>query len=80
VLTAVVVATMLDSGAVLDKGTPGAVIPAPAQLRVERVEDVRIQRAELDLAQERRDVVSDIATVERQGAGGAVELVEVTLE
>ncbi len=56
VLTAAVVATMLDGGAVLDKGLPGAVVPAPAQLRIERVEDVHIQRADLNLAQERRDV------------------------
>lgn len=71
---------MLDGGAVLNEGPSRAVVPAPAQFRVERVEDVRIQRTDLDLAQERRDVVADVTSVERQGTGGAVELVEVALQ
>ena len=74
------VAAMFDSRTAWDKGTPGDTIPTSAQLRVERVQDVRVQRTDLDLAEEGRDVVADVATVERQRGGSAVELVEVALQ
>jgi hypothetical protein len=71
---------MLTSGAVLNERAPGAVIPASAQLRVEDIEGIRVQRANFDLAQQRRDVVADVTPVERQRASGTAELVEVALQ
>lgn len=57
-----------------------SVVLASAQLRVERIRSVRVQRTDPDLAEEWRDVVADVAPVERQRAGSAVELIEVALQ
>ena len=64
-------------GAVLDGRPTGAVVAAAAQLRVEGVEHVRVDRADLEPAQVGRDVLADVAGVERLGGLRAVELVEV---
>jgi len=52
--TGALVAGVLDSRAVLDVGPSVAMLPAPPQLRVERVEDVAVERAHLDGADEGR--------------------------
>lgn len=66
VRTAAVVTTMLNGGAVLDEGPSRALVPAPAQLCVEGVQGVRIQRTNFYLAEKRCDVIADIAPVKRQ--------------
>jgi hypothetical protein len=71
---------MLTSGAVLNEWAPRAVIPASTQLRVERIECVRVQCADFDLAEKWRDVVTDVTPVERQRAGSTVELGKVALQ
>jgi hypothetical protein len=58
----------------------GTMPPATAQLGVERVQDVGVYLADLEVGEERRDVVAHIAAVERECVRRAVELVEVALE
>ena len=61
--TGALVAGVLDSRAVLDVGPSVAVLAAPPQLRVERVEDVAVERAHLDGADEGTDVPLRVAHV-----------------
>jgi hypothetical protein len=56
------------------------VIATAAQLGVEGVEHVRVERPDLEPTEVRRDVLADIAAVERLRALRTVELVEVALE
>jgi hypothetical protein len=53
----------------------GTMPPASAQLGIERVQDVGVYLADLEVAQERRDVVAHVAAVERECVRRAVELV-----
>ena len=61
-------ALVLAVGVVADSGGTVAVIPAAGQFGCERVERLRVQRADPDLSQQGPDVLVDIALVTLTGA------------
>jgi hypothetical protein len=65
---------------VLGLAPSGAVLSAAAQLGIERIQDASIDLTNLEVAQERRDVVAHVAPVEGERVRCAVELVEVALQ
>lgn len=81
VRAATVVALVLGRRPVVDRvAALRAVLPAAAQLGVERVEHLRVERTNLRRAQQRRDVVAHVAAVQGERVRRAVELVEVALQ
>jgi regulator of protease activity HflC (stomatin/prohibitin superfamily) len=56
------------------------VLPAPAQRCVDGIESLRVQLTDLELPEERRDVVAHVSAVERQGVRRPVEVLKVALE
>ncbi len=75
-----IIADVVADGPVLHGGPTGAVVAATAQLGVEGVEDVGVERPDLEPAEEGREVVADVTAIERPRAVRAVELVEVALQ
>jgi hypothetical protein len=80
VRAAAVVAVVRLARPVIDVVASRAMVAAPAQLGVERVEGLGIELTDLQVPEQRRDVLARVAAVERQRVRGAVELVKVTLE
>jgi hypothetical protein len=56
------------------------VLPAPSELGVERIESFGVQLTDLEMPEERRDVIAHVAPVQRKGVRRGVELIEVALE
>jgi hypothetical protein len=81
VRAAAFVALVLPLGAVIDQAAlAGAVLPTAAELGVEGAQDLGVEAADLDRAEERTDVVLHVRLVQLQGVGRALELREVALQ
>ena len=74
------VACVVAGGAVLGEPAPAAVRPASAQLLVERVEDLAVDLADLNAAEQRLDVVLDEPAVAVQRGRLDVEHLQVPFE
>jgi hypothetical protein len=79
-LSAPFIALMATHIAVLDLLRSAAMVTATAQLGIQRVEHLGVQRAYLDLADERPHVLIDVATVTADGALPTGVQVQVTIE
>ena len=60
-------------GSVVDAGAAVAVRPAPAELGVERVQDVCVERTDLDMSDKWHNVLADVSLILLQCASVAVE-------
>ena len=64
----------------LDLASAGAVVPTAPKLGVERVEDLRIERTDLDCADKRANVLVDVGAVPAHGARAAGVHVKVSIQ
>jgi hypothetical protein len=77
---AAAVASVGPVGAVIDRTAPAAMVAAAAQLGIERVQDVRVDRADLLMPDQRPDVLVDIAAVGRQRGAFGFDHLQVAVE
>jgi hypothetical protein len=64
VQTAAAIAVVRALNSVIDAPATRAAAPTPAQLAVERVQNLGVELADLQVTEARRDVVADVAAVE----------------
>lgn len=71
---------MLPLDAVIDPPPAGAVLTAATQLRVEGVDHLGLKRADLDVPDERADVLVDVVPITADGALPAIVHRQVPIE